>query len=415
LKALVFNPGSNSLKAGVVRCHAAQRTAADGEKLIELICEGIGSDAKLSVYRGKKIANTDPIEARDFGEASSAVLKWLEARKDAPEPLLDGIGCVCVRVVHGGAHFSEPVEVTREVECEISELSKWAPLHNRRSSEVIQSLRARKPGAPIFAAFDTAFHRTISDTAALYAIPLDLSRRHGIRRYGFHGISHRYLMERYAQLVGRSAAELNLVTLHLESGCSAAAIAKGRSVDTTMGVTPLEGLMMGTRCGDVDPALPALLMDAERTDIDRVMEILEKQSGLLGVSGQSLDTRVLMRNYHQDERVRLAMEMFSYRVLKAVGSYMAVLGGADAIVFGGGIGENTALVRRRVCEGLKWCGLKLDRERNRAVIDVEGRISREGSDIEAYVIPVEETLQIAHECCRAMVKQSSANSGAARS
>lgn len=407
MKILVFNPGSNSLKAGIVRCHTAQETAADGGKLVEVICEGIGANPKLSLYRGKKLASTEPIVAGNFGEAAASILEWIAGRKNAPEPLLEGIECAGIRVVHGGARYTEPAEITKEVECEISELSKWAPLHNRRSLELIEPLRDRLAGIPIYAVFDTAFHRTIGDAAGLYAIPFELSRRYSIRRYGFHGISHRYLMERYAQMVRRGPAVLNLVTLHLESGCSATAIANGRSVDTTMGLTPLEGLMMGTRCGDVDPALPAYLVQAEKTNLSRVMDILQKQSGLLGVSGKSLDTRVLMRAYGEDERVRLAMEMFCYRLLKAVGSFIAVLGGAHAIIFGGGIGENTALVRQRVCDGLSWCGLKLDSEQNRTVIDVEGRLSAEDSRIQAYAIPVEETLEIAHECCRALEKRDS--------
>ena len=409
MKILVFNPGSNSLKAGVVRCDPAQQTAADGEKLVEIICEGIGKQAKLSLYRGKNIASSEPIAARDFGEAAASILEWLGRRESAsgseherPGHELDGVDCACIRVVHGGARFREPVEIAADVEREIAELGKWAPLHNRRSVEILPPLRERLAQTPIFAAFDTAFHRTIPDTAALYAIPVDLSQKHGVRRYGFHGLSHRYLMERYAQIVGRSPGELNLVTLHLESGCSATAIARGRSIDNTMGLTPLEGLMMGTRCGDVDPALPAFLMQAEHIGINEAMDILEKQSGLLGISGKSLDTRVLMRDYDTDERVRLAMEMFSYRVLKAVGSYLAVLGGAHALIFGGGIGENTVLVRQRVCEGLGWCGLKLDPEKNKSVIDVEGSISTDDSRLHAYVIPVEETLQIAHECCRVL-------------
>ena len=405
MKILVFNPGGNSLKAGIVRCHAAQETAADGKKVVEIICEGIGRDPKLSVYRGKKIARTEPIAARNFGEAAASILEWLAGRKNTPEPLLKGIECACIRVVHGGALYDQPAEITNEVEREISELTKWAPLHNRRSLEVLEPLRERFAGIPIYAVFDTAFHRTIGDVAGLYAIPLDLSRRHGIRRYGFHGISHRYMMERYAQIVGRSSTDLKLITLHLESGCSATAIANGRSIDTTMGLTPLEGLMMGTRSGDVDPALPAYLVRAEQSDLSQVMDILEKQSGLLGVSGRSLDTRVLMREYGNDEQVRLAMEMFCYRLLKAVGSYIAALGGAHAIIFGGGIGENTALVRQRVCDGLKWCGLKLDTERNKTVIDVEGLLSMDDSRIQAYTIPAEETLEMAHECCRALEKR----------
>lgn len=403
MKVLVFNPGSNSLKAAVVQCGAAkEKTAADAAKLIEVICEGIGREAKLSVYQGKKIASSEPIEARNFNEAAASILEWLMRRKDRGEPTLSGIDCAGVRVVHGGSRFTKPVEVTAEVEKKIAELGKWAPLHNHRSIEVLKPLRERLVEVPILAAFDTSFHRSIGDVAALYAIPLDLSRRHAIRRYGFHGLSHQYMMERYAAIVGRNPAELRLVTLHLESGCSAAAIAGGHSVDTTMGLTPLEGLMMGTRCGDLDPAIPAYLMKAEGLDMDGVMNVLEKQSGLAGVSGKSLDTRVLMRDYGKDERVTLAMEMFSYRVIKAVGSYLAVLGGADAILFGGGIGENTPLVRQRVCEGLAWCGLQMDAERNRTIIDMEGRLSTEESRIQVYAIPVEESLQIAHECCRAL-------------
>jgi acetate kinase len=406
VKVLVFNPGSNSLKAAVLRYQASEAgTASDAEKLIEVICEGIGHEAKLSVYQGKKIAGSEPIEAGNFSEAAASVLQWLARRDEGSGTALSGIECACVRVVHGGPHFTGPVEITAEVEREIKELEKWAPLHNHRSIEILEPLRERLAGVPIFAAFDTAFHRTIEEVASLYPIPLEVSRRHAIRRYGFHGLSHRYLMERYAAIARRSPARLKLVTLHLESGCSATAIEGGRSIDTTMGLTPLEGLMMGTRCGDVDPALPAYLMNAENLDMDGVMHVLEKQSGLLGVSGKSLDTRVLMREYGRDERVTLAMDMFSYRVLKAVGSYLAVLGGADAIVFGGGIGENTPLVRERVCEGLSWCGVKLDAERNRRVIDVEGRLSTEDSRIQVYTIPVEESLQIAHECCRALEKR----------
>lgn len=190
-----------------------------------------------------------------------------------------------VRVVHGGAGFTEPTEITADVEREISELRKWAPLHNQRSVEILQPLRRRFTEVPIFAVFDTAFHRTIPSAAGLYAIPFDLSEKYKIRRYGFHGISHRYLLERYAAIVNREPNELSLVTLHLESGCSVTAIANGRSVDNTMGLTPLEGVMMGTRCGDIDSSLVPYLAQAEHLEIAEVMELLEKQSGLLGVSG----------------------------------------------------------------------------------------------------------------------------------
>jgi acetate kinase len=394
---LVVNPGSNSLKAGIVRCRPGQRSASEGTKLVEVIVEGIGKDPKLSLYRGKDIERSESIIASNFEQASRSILGWLESQSGWK---LNDLDCAGVRVVHGGAQFKRPSPMTSKVEEQITELAKWAPLHNPRSIEVLPAIRQRLPRLETYAVFDTSFHSTIPDAAGLYPIPLELSQKHGIRRYGFHGISHRYLMERYATLVEKKPQALNLVTMHLESGCSATAIASGRSIDNTMGLTPLEGLMMGTRSGDVDPSLPAFLAYTSHQDLQEVMEVLEKKSGLLGVSGKSLDTRVLMRIYDTDPRSHLAMEMFSYRLLKAVGAYLAVLGGADAVIFGGGIGENTALVRQRICEGLRWCGVEMDPEQNRRLIDIEGRLSTPSSPIQAYVIPAEETLQIAHECCQ---------------
>ena len=401
MHALVFNPGSNSLKAGIVCCQSGQQTALDGTKLVEVILEGIGKQAKLSVYRGKKIAHSEPVDAPDFEGAGTAILRWLDAQTTQGANWdLNKIELVGIRVVHGGARFLEPALLTAEVEKEILELAKWAPLHNRNSIAILPPIRNRLPSIPVLGAFDTSFHQTIPNTAALYAIPPELSQKHSIRRYGFHGISHRYMLERYAAIVKRDPQGLNLITMHLESGCSVTAIQHGISVDTTMGLTPLEGLMMGTRSGDVDPSLLPFLMRAEGIGPEEATRILEKESGLLGVSGKSLDTRVLMRDYDTDAQVRLAMEMFSYRILKAVGAYLAALGGADALIFGGGIGENTPLVRKRVCEGLRWCGVKMDSEQNQALIDIEGRLSTEASPIQAFVISVEETLEIAHECSR---------------
>ena len=400
MKILVFNPGSNSLKAGVVDCRAGERSAWEGTRLVELIAEGIGGEAKLAIYEDKKEKDPRPIRAGNFGEAAISILDWLSAppEKVKADWRLADIECVGIRVVHGGARWTQPVVITDEVDRGIRELAAWAPQHNPRSAEIFSAIRGRFEDCPICAVFDTAFHSTIPDRAALYAIPIELSRKHQIRRYGFHGISHRYLMERYAAIKQRPVDELKLVTLHLESGCSATAIAYGKSVDNTMGLTPLEGLMMGTRCGDVDAALVPFLMQAEGIGVDETMEILEKKSGLLGVSGKSLDTRVLMKSYATDEHVRLAMQMFCLRVRKAVGAMLAELGGADAIIFGGGIGENTPLVRKRVCDGLRWSGLQMDEAQNAKLIDVEGRLTAEGSPIEAYVIPTDETLEIAHEC-----------------
>jgi acetate kinase len=206
--------------------------------------------------------------------------------------------------------------------------------------------------------------------------------------------------------LGKRPLEVNLVTLHLESGCSATAIAKGKSVDNTMGFTPLEGLMMGSRSGDVDPSLLPFLIREEHMEIDEVMTLLNKKSGLLGISEKSLDTRVLMNDYGKDPRVTLALDMFSYRLVKAVGGYLCALGGADAVVFGGGIGENTPLVRERVCTALGWCGLEMDPEKNRTLIESEGKISTESSAFHALVILAEEGLQIAHECSQAFAEVS---------
>jgi acetate kinase len=236
------------------------------------------------------------------------------------------------------------------------------------------------------------------DYASTYPIPQDLAKRSHIRRYGFHGISHRYLLERYAYLVGKNPANCNIVSTHLESGCSVTAVRQGRSIDNTMGLTPLEGLMMGTRSGDVDPSLVALLMREEHMTVDDVMTLLNRKSGLLGVSEDSLDTRVLMKVYDSNPKAKLAMDMFAYRVRKAVGAYVAALGSVDAIVFGGGIAENGVFVRKSVCEGLQGFGLDLDDTANESLIDTEGLLSKPDSRLQAWVIPTEEGLQMAHEC-----------------
>jgi acetate kinase len=399
MNVLVINPGGNSLKAEVVSCDPAEKSASDARYLKSVIVEGIGKEGKLSEYNGKAIAHSQPIEAPDYGTAAANIFRWLQSHR--AHLSISDYHLVGVRVVHGGSRFSGPVEITPEVEREIVGFEKWAPLHNQRSVEILPAIRDRFRGVPIFAVFDTAFHRTIPDYAATYAVPYELSQKHQIRRYGFHGISHRYLMERYAHVTGRTPQSLNLITMHLESGCSVTAIEQGKSVDNTMGLTPLEGLMMGTRSGDVDPALIPFLAQAEGIDLDEIMKILNKESGLLGVSGISLDTRVLVEQYDSNPRVKLAMEMFAYRVLKAVGAYLCALDGADAVIFGGGIAENTIIFRERVCAGLRWCGLEMDAEQNRKLIDIEGRLSTASSRLQAWVIPVEEGLQIAHECCLA--------------
>jgi acetate kinase len=396
MNVLVMNPGGNSLKVEIVSCSPAQQFASEGKKRISLILEGIGKTPCLSILDGKNPSHTEPISAKDYSEAATGVFHWLEKKGQ-----FEDIQCVGVRVVHGGKSFSEATRITPEVEREIHALERLAPLHNKSSLELFEPIRNRLGHVPLYAVFDTAFHRTIPEHAALYAIPTDLAEKHAIRRFGFHGTSHRYILERAAHLLGKRPQQTNLVTMHLESGCSVTAIQQGRSVDNTMGFTPLEGLMMGTRSGDVDPSLVPFLIREEHMEMDDVMILLNKKSGLLGISNKSLDTRILMKDYGKDPQVTLAMDMFSYRVVKAVGAYLAALGGADAIVFGGGIGENTPLVRERVCASLRWCGLEMDPEKNQSLIEQEGSVSTAASALQALVILTEEGLQIAHECIHA--------------
>lgn len=360
--------------------------------------EAIGKDPKFLVYEDKKIVHSEAVRADSYSDALETILARLEQQPGLRRSPLSTIDCIGVRVVHGGPNLTAPVEISAQVEQEIIALERLAPLHNKSSVEVLTPLRRRFGHAPIYGVFDTAFHRTIPDYASTYAIPLDLSAKHQIRRYGFHGISHRYLLERYAHLVGKPVDQCNIVTMHLESGCSVSAIRNGKSIDNTMGLTPLEGLMMGTRCGDIDPSVVSLLMQDEAMSIEDVMTLFNKRSGLMGVSQVSLDTRILMRQYDANPKVKLAMDMFCYRVLKSVGSYVAALGGPEAIVFGGGIAENTRLVREVIGNGLRWCGLEIDPAANEKLIDLEGRLSTTHSPIQAWVIPVEEGLQIAHEC-----------------
>jgi acetate kinase len=398
MNVLVMNPGGNSLKVEVVSCLPTQQLASQGKKLVSVILEGIGKEPTFSVLRGKETTHTEPMQAKDYGQAATSIFSWLEKKQHLAPPGIERIG---VRVVHGGRRFAEATKLTAEVERAIHDFERLAPLHNKSSLELIEPIRRRFADAPLYAVFDTAFHRTIPDAASLYAIPPDLAEKHGIRRFGFHGTSHRYMLERAAHLLGKQPQQVNLVTMHLESGCSVSAIARGQSVDNTMGLTPLEGLMMGSRSGDVDPSLIPFLIREEHMEMDAVMTLLNKKSGLLGISGKSLDTRVLMKAYDQDPRVKLAMEMFCYRVVKAVGAYLCALGGADAIVFGGGISENTPLVRERVCSSLRWCGMEMDGGKNQTLIDVEGKLSIGSSPLQALVVLTEEGLQIAHECSQA--------------
>lgn len=398
MKILTLNAGSNSLKFEIVAVESRQ--TGFGSSLVAGAYDDIGKEhSAFSLAEKKQVRYSEEKRVDDHGQAVELLFDWIEqgqARDRGIRSLAD-IERIGHRVVHGADRFEGPCEVTQDVIGQIEELEDMAPLHNRAALKVIRAAQARvNSRTRMFAVFDTVFHRTIPDEAALYALPGDVARRNRIRRYGFHGISHRYLMLRYAQITGRAPEELNLVTLHLEGGSSAAAIRGGKSIDTSMGFTPLEGLMMGTRSGDLDPAIVPYLMRKEHLDAAGVEQFLNKKCGLLGVSELSADTRKL-RERLQDERVHLALRMFSYRVRKYVGAYLAALGGAQAIVVGGGIGENTALVREWIFEGFDWCGAILDRERNERTIDREAAITTPESRLPVWVIPTQENLMMARD------------------
>jgi acetate kinase len=358
------------------------------------VVEPIGEKGKLSLRESGGSNVNEDLAVKDHGDAAQKILSRIDSA-------LRDVHVVGHRVVHGADRYSAPVAVDDEVIRTIEELEDLAPLHNASAVSVIRACRAALgERIPEVAVFDTAFHRTIPDRARLYAIPWALTERYGIQRYGFHGISHNYLMLRYAELSGTPVDRTNIITLHLEGGSSATAIAGGKSVDTSMGFTPLEGLIMGTRSGDIDPALVSFLARKENVDAGEVEKWLNKKSGLLGISGRSQDTRDLVQQQADAERSRLALEMFAYRVRKYVGAYLAAMGRAAAVVFGGGISENTPEVRQRICEGLEWFGLDFDADRNAGVIDREGEITRDGTRLRAFVIPSEEGLMIAHEALR---------------
>ena len=401
MRILALNTGSNSLKFELVDLPVQTLPGPIdwGRSTISGSYDDIGKpSAVFQLFEGKKVVWSHKQEVRDHAQAATRLLQWIETGggRDQGVASLADIERVAHRIVHGADEFPLTAAVSAEVIQRIEALDELAPLHNAPALEVIRATQEKMGGKPpMWAVFDTAFHRSIPARAALYAIPADLARRHRVRRYGFHGISHQYMALRYAQLAGRPIETLKLITLHLEGGSSVAAIRGGVSVDTSMGFTPLEGLMMGTRSGDLDPALVTYLMRKEHWTPEEADTFLNKRCGLLGVSGVSSDTRELLRR-RSEPQVQLALDLFAYRVRKYIGAYLAALGGADAIIFGGGIGENTALVRHEICSGLAWCGAPLDERRNEDVIDREDMISPPDARMPIWVVPTQEGRMMAH-------------------
>lgn len=405
MNVLVLNAGSSSLKFQLIRTDQ-ERIGSDTDiRLARGYIERIGGEALITfqVEGGPRRRTTAPV--RDHRAAVEAALRMLGEETSLPDfSGFRDIDAVGHRVVHGGERFSRSVLIDDVVVRQIEETIDLAPLHNPHNLKGIRAVRdVLGANVPQAAVFDTAFHTTLPDHAYLYAIPYSLYRRHRVRRYGFHGTSHRYVAYRFRRLTGTPRDENRLITLHLGNGCSACAIVAGDSVDTSMGFTPLEGLVMGTRSGDLDPAIIDYIAAKEGMSLHEVEALLNKQSGLLGISGLTNDMRELLAeaDEHDDRRARLAVDIFCYRIRKYIGSYLAAIGGAQAVVFTGGIGENSAEVRTRVVQGLEWMGLELDTHANEHTIGgAEGRISTDTSRLHAWVIPTDEELLIARDTVR---------------
>jgi acetate kinase len=396
---LAINCGSSTVKFLLADFQDKEKIPIKGKKIVSGIIDKVGGQGTIQFFGLTRKQQIETVMIHDHGEAMQFVLERLESLNIINPSEIRAVGH---RVVHGGEQFIEPTRISDQVINKIESLNDFAPLHNPPSIKAIRAVRAiLGESVPQVVIFDTAFHHFLPEWASKYAIPIEISEKYHIRRYGFHGIAHRYMAERFSSLISTPLNQTRVITLQLGNGCSVAAIKNGISVDTSMGFTPLEGLIMGTRAGDMDPSLVGFLMRREGIGIDEVENLLNKRSGLLGISGRSRDMRELLKAENQgDKRSALAVDMFCYRVRKYIGAYLAVLGGAQAVIFGGGIGENAPGIRSRICEGLDWCGLMLDSKLNAGTIGVEGRISKDESKIPTYVIPVDETIIIARETVR---------------
>ncbi len=406
MNVMVLNCGSSTVKFQLIATELEAIAENADRRLARGLVERIGGEAIITLHAEGREAQRSTAPVRDARAAVDLIIRWA-CSENAGIPEVRSVADVHAvghRVVHGGERFTQSVVITDEVVRGIEDCIDLAPLHNPANIKGIVAAReVFGPGIPEVAVFDTAFHQTLPEHAYLYALPYQFYRRHRIRRYGFHGTSHRYIAYRYRQLRGIAREETNVITLHLGNGCSAALIRGGDSVDTSMGLTPLEGLMMGTRSGDLDPAIVDFIAAKEGLTAQEVETLLNKQSGLIGISGLTNDMRELLDEAREndDRRARLAIEIFCYRIRKYVGAYLAAAGGADAIIFAGGIGENAPEVRARICTGLEWCGLELDAGRNDEHIGGrEGLISRDDSRLAAYVIPTDEELLIARDTVR---------------
>ncbi len=395
MKVLVINCGSSSLKFQLIDSQS-ENCLAKG------LCERIGIEGSMITYApegGEKEMNTTPMP--DHTEAIRLVLEALTNPKTGVVKSLDEIGAVGHRVVHGGEKFAESVVIDDEVMKAIEECNDLAPLHNPANLIGINACRELMPDTPMVAVFDTAFHQTMPEEAYMYGLPYEYYRKYKIRRYGFHGTSHSYVSKRAAEVLGMNYENLKIIVCHLGNGASVSAVKDGKCIDTSMGLTPLQGLIMGTRCGDIDPAIIEFLAHKENKSIDEIMTVLNKKSGVLGLSDNlSSDFRDLEAGYRKgDENAARALKTFCYNVAKYIGAYAAAMNGVDVICFTAGVGENAAIVRTFVCEYLGYLGVKIDQEAN-SKRGEDITISTVDSRTTVMVIPTNEELAIARETVR---------------
>ena len=408
MNVLVVNSGSSTLKVQVIATDLERIRQHQDDRICRGRVEGIGGEAIIHLQYRNQRNQTLTAPLRDVPATLEYLIRYIASDKSGVLEIKStaDIDAVGHRVVHGGEMFKTSALVDDRVLKGIEDCIDLAPLHNPGNLKGIQAARELfGKDIPQVAVFDTSFHHSLPEQAYLYAVPYHLYRRHRIRRYGFHGTSHRYVAFRYRAMLRLTREQTNIITLHLGNGCSAAAINAGCSVDTSMGMTPLEGLVMGTRPGDLDPAVVNVIARKEGLSAFEVDTLLNTQSGLLGISGLTNDMRELQAELKEndDRRVRLAIEIFCYRARKYIGAYLAAMGGADAVVFTGGIGENSPDIRARICERMEWAGLRLEPAANQETIGREGKISTEDSKLDAYVIPTDEELLIARDTLRVIL------------
>lgn len=391
MKVLVINCGSSSLKYQLINM---ENEASLATGLVERIAIE-GSKLTQKVDGREKYVLTVPM--KNHKEAISHVINTLLDDVQGVIKSSDEISAVGHRVVHGGEKYSASVIITDEVMKDLEEFSQLAPLHNPPNIIGINACKELMPNTPMVAVFDTAFHQTMPEKAFLYGLPYELYKENHIRKYGFHGTSHKYVSQRAAEILGEDIKDLKLVTCHLGNGSSVAAVNGGVSVDTSMGFTPLEGLLMGTRCGDIDPAIIPYLMDVKGYSYEEVNNIMNKKSGVLGLSGVSSDFRDIEDAAAEgNERAKLALDVFHYRVKKYIGYFMAAMNGVDAIIFTAGLGENAAETREEIIADMEWFGIKMDKEKNK-VRGQERIVSTDDSKVKIIIIPTNEELMIARD------------------